>query len=300
MILLTSGVMITFGVFMSAFLFLYVQKQIAFFKHDISASLILISLGFGFYFNYLTLTAIPSILVLVALCYLFYKKAGSGLWSAISGIVLLLFLAAFYIHAIPGFHNPIVIAEYHISENAVDYKKYFNLDKPLYGILIFYFGHQLITSKKELLRVLRISIPIAIVTTAIVATGAWFSNFLTIDIKLDLFSRKIFILWFLSNLFFTCFAEEALFRGFLQKHLSNFLNERIPYANYIALLIASILFGLAHFGAGSVTYVVLATIAGIGYGYAYMKTDRLEASILCHILLNTFHFLFLTYPMLKP
>lgn len=299
MILLTSGVIITFGLFMSAFLLLYVKKQVVFFKYDLSAAFMILSLGFGFYFKYLTLTAILSILVLLVLCYLFYTKAKGGLQVAISGIVLFLFLIALHIHAIPGFNNPIVIDGYRFSENAVDYKKYFNLDKTLYGIFIFYFGHQLITSRKELLRVLRISIPIAIITTAIVGTGGYLSNFLTIDIKFDTLSQEVFILWFLSNLFLTCFAEEALFRGFLQKHLSNFLNGRVPYANYVALLLVSVLFGLSHFGAGSIAFVVLATITAIGYGYAYLKTERLEASILCHLFLNTFHLLFLTYPMLK-
>ena len=39
-------------------------------------------------------------------------------------------------------------------------------------------------------------------------------------------------------------------------------------------------------------------MAGTVFGYAYQKTQRIEASILCHFGVNTFHFIFLTYPAL--
>jgi len=44
--------------------------------------------------------------------------------------------------------------------------------------------------------------------------------------------------------------------------------------------------------------VVLAAVAGIVYGYAYEKTQRIEASILCHFGVNIIHFIFFTYPAL--
>ena len=64
---------------------------------------------------------------------------------------------------------------------------------------------------------------------------------------------------------------------------------------FAGLLIAAVLFGVAHY-AGGVSAVVLATIAGIGYGWIYWRTSRIEASILAHVLLNTTHILFFTYP----
>jgi uncharacterized protein len=63
----------------------------------------------------------------------------------------------------------------------------------------------------------------------------------------------------------------------------------------VALLVASALFGLAHFGGGWL-YVIAATLAGLGYGWAYLRTKRIEASMFVHFALNATHFLFFTYP----
>ena len=63
----------------------------------------------------------------------------------------------------------------------------------------------------------------------------------------------------------------------------------------MAWLIGALLFGVAHI-AGGLHYVILATVAGLGYGWVYHKTQRVEACILLHVLLNTVHILFFTYP----
>ena len=55
------------------------------------------------------------------------------------------------------------------------------------------------------------------------------------------------------------------------------------------------LFGLAHAGGGLVL-IVVAALAGIGYGLAYAATRRLEASVAAHFTLNSLHFLAFTYP----
>ena len=53
------------------------------------------------------------------------------------------------------------------------------------------------------------------------------------------------LLWMASNLLLTCLAEEAFFRGYLQQGLSRRFG---PAAGIAA---ASLLFGLAHIGAGA-------------------------------------------------
>ncbi len=45
--------------------------------------------------------------------------------------------------------------------------------------------------------------------------------------------------------------------------------------------------------------IVLATIAGVGYGWMFWRTNRIEASILAHFLVNTTHILCFTYPALS-
>lgn len=52
--------------------------------------------------------------------------------------------------------------------------------------------------------------------------------------------------------------------------------------------------------AGGPTYVVLSTVAGVGYGRAYLHAgNRIEASLLAHFTLNAVHFLGFTYPALS-
>ena len=105
-----------------------------------------------------------------------------------------------------------------------------------------------------------------------------------------------FIFWAVINLLFVCTAEEAFFRGFIQKNCFRIFGHLASGA-YLSITIAALLFGLSHF-TGGIWYIALATIAGLGYGYIYHTTKHIEASILAHFFLNTAHFLFFTYPAL--
>lgn len=79
-----------------------------------------------------------------------------------------------------------------------------------------------------------------------------------IDVKVP-----VFWLCFLSiNLFFTCVAEEAFFRGFLQQELSKVLHGK-SYL-FIVPIISALLFGIAHIG-GGFEYAFVASAAGLGY-----------------------------------
>jgi membrane protease YdiL (CAAX protease family) len=61
------------------------------------------------------------------------------------------------------------------------------------------------------------------------------------------------------------------------------------------LAISSLLFGLDHYE-GGLTYILLATIAGLFYGHTYWKTTKIETSISVHFSFNLTHFLFFSYP----
>jgi membrane protease YdiL (CAAX protease family) len=71
--------------------------------------------------------------------------------------------------------------------------------------------------------------------------------------------------------------EEFLFRGLIQ----NTLERAIGRA---ALPIASIIFGLAHLP--DLRYVLLATLAGLAYGWVYQTTRRITASAVTHALVD--------------
>ena len=107
---------------------------------------------------------------------------------------------------------------------------------------------------------------------------------------------QIFALWAWTNLFFTCIAEEAVFRGLLQRGLERALR-RFRRGDLVALVAASVVFGVAHL-AGGWRYVALSAVAGLGYGAAQQRTGRLEAAILTHFAVNFIHFLAFTYPAL--
>lgn len=71
-------------------------------------------------------------------------------------------------------------------------------------------------------------------------------------------------------------GEEALFRGVAQESLAS----RLP--PWIALLGASVLFGVAHWI--TFTYAVLATIVGVYLGTLYAASGNLLAPIVTHAL----------------
>jgi membrane protease YdiL (CAAX protease family) len=92
----------------------------------------------------------------------------------------------------------------------------------------------------------------------------------------------------LSNLLFICVAEEAFFRGLFQDRLSA-LVARWPLWRWLPIVLASVLFGVAHAGKGLVL-AGLATLAGVGYGLAHACTRRIEPAILTHFAVNTAHY----------
>jgi membrane protease YdiL (CAAX protease family) len=63
----------------------------------------------------------------------------------------------------------------------------------------------------------------------------------------------------------------------------------------LAMIVAGLLFGVAHI-AGGPAYVVLASVAGIGYGWVYASTRSIALAIATHVGVNALHFFLFTYP----
>ena len=98
----------------------------------------------------------------------------------------------------------------------------------------------------------------------------------------------------LTIFLFVAIAEELLFRGLLQNLLEGSLGSRES-----AQIIASILFGLTHVRHAPYPnwrYVILATIAGWFYGWAYRKHHSLMASAMTHALVDTLWRTWFTLP----
>ncbi|HEX8956307.1 MAG TPA: CPBP family intramembrane glutamic endopeptidase, partial [Burkholderiaceae bacterium] len=139
---------------------------------------------------------------------------------------------------------------------------------------------------------LRRALPIGAITVIAVLGTAMATGYVRLDPKFNE-TAAIFVA---INLFFTVVAEEALFRGFIQQQLANMAGSAKPAA-VIAALVSAMLFGAAHMGGGA-TFAALATLAGLGYAWAYQATGRIEAPILIHCAVNAIHFTCFTYPHL--
>lgn len=75
-------------------------------------------------------------------------------------------------------------------------------------------------------------------------------------------------------------GEELFFRGFLLEKLHTMAGKQA------AIIITSILFGLAHLSYGQVYTSVLTALLGVVLAYVVLKTRNLGAAMLAHILYN--------------
>ncbi len=230
------------------------------------------------------------------------SQAAGAAPRAVAQVLLLLVCGGLMLHVMPGFHNPVVINAVVLSPGGVPYTKYLNFDKAVAGLfLLGLYAPAVIvrdTGPAEAGPAVRhraalweFSWRFAVLAAAIIALSLAL-GFVRWDPK----APAWFPLWALSLLCFTVMPEEALFRGVVQTSLERGFGGT-PRAAIVAVAIAATLFGLAHAGGGP-TYVVLATVAGAGYGWIYAATRSLGAAILAHLGVDAIHFLFFTYPAL--
>ncbi len=91
--------------------------------------------------------------------------------------------------------------------------------------------------------------------------------------------------------FFVGIPEELLFRGLVQNLLQKRLGRPI-----LGLVVSSVIFGATHLNNGPLPdwrYFVLATIAGLFYGFIYMRTKSLAVPALVHAMVDSVWVLFL-------
>lgn len=219
------------------------------------------------------------------------RGAPRGRRALEAGMVLVA-AAALMIHWMSGFANPRVIDAVRFTPDAAPFSLYVNFDKTLIALALLGLAHARVASAREWRGVLGVVAKVAPVTIAMVLVGSLALGYVRWAPKLP----EEALLWLAVNLLFTCTAEEALFRGFVQGGLRRAW-ANVRGGNWLALAIAAVLFGLAH-AAGGWSYVALATVAGAGYGWVYERTQRVEASVLTHWALNTVHFFLFTYPAL--
>ncbi|CDG82280.1 CPBP family intramembrane glutamic endopeptidase [Janthinobacterium agaricidamnosum] len=208
------------------------------------------------------------------------------LLTMLAGLVLAMHLA-------PGFHNPRIIDKLVLSPGGAPFTQYLNFDKGLTGLVLLALFCARAHNWQEFAQAIKRAVPVMAVTLVAVVGTALAIGFVKPDFKLP----DITLQFLLVNLLLTCVAEEAFFRGLLQERIAAFLKHTTT-GETVALLVASVLFGLTH-AAGGWRVILLATMAGLGYGFAYRYTKRIEAAIATHFIVNAVQFLALTYPYLR-
>ncbi|MGW8305345.1 MAG: CPBP family intramembrane glutamic endopeptidase [Achromobacter pulmonis] len=207
-----------------------------------------------------------------------------------AGHALFLVLAALlFLHWLPGFHNPQVIARAALTPDAVPFGMYLNLDKPLVAFWVVLAATPAMAGAG----------PRATLMAALAACTGAIVLCLGLALALGVVGwapkwPASGWLWLLNNALLVTLAEEALFRGYVQERLARCWRDR-AWGATAALLVAALLFGLAHY-AGGWQWMLLAGIAGAAYGLAY-RHGGLAAAVLAHLGLNAAHYGLFTYPM---
>ncbi len=204
-------------------------------------------------------------------------------------IIVVLWIIGLILHLYPGINNLLVLDHVNSGPLSRPFTLYFNIDKPMliFALLLLvpnivsnneYNWHHLSLSlrQKTIIGGGLISLPLL----------AWALQLVQPELTLP----SWWWIFAINNLIFTCVAEEVLFRGYIQGLLCKKL------APTIAITIASILFGLAHF-AGGPLFIIIATLAGIVYGLSYYWTKKITVAIVVHFAFNVLHLFFFTYPL---
>jgi len=219
----------------------------------------------------------------------------AGPHRLVTGVVFLLLAIAMGLGILPGFPRVMLVDGVVLTPGALLYTHEIGFAKIVVGIFVIGLIHREgVRSWRELGTVLLRAAPVFLITGLAVVTLALALGYVRFEPKWT----ALFIPWAVAGLFFTCMPQEAFFRGFLQRELSDLGSNR-QLASWLALAASALFFGLVHLGGGW-KYALASTLAGAGYGWAYLRTQRIEAAMAVHFALNATHFLLFTYPALAP
>lgn len=262
-----------------------------------SLAFAVLALGLAWQAQVVTLSA-AALLFLQAMLALWLTTGPTPRWLTGCGWVLLvLFALATALHWLPGIRNPLLVDAAQLTPDAIPYTLYANFDKGWAGwclLLALWPTQQPGDLWQRYRRGFWPVLPLTVTAALGLALG-----FGLVQPALKL--PEFWLSFIACNLLLTCVAEEALFRGLLQRPLRDALQGRgvrEGAAAWLAISLVSILFGLVHL-AGGWAYACVATIASLGYGWAYQRSGRLEVAVLTHFAVNLLHFFLLTYPMLR-
>ncbi len=249
-----------------------------------------LALGAGAQAGILALPALAALGLLVLFAWLATRPAAGRARRTVFTTLSALLALALAMHLVPGFRNPLLLSGAHFSPDSAPFTQYANFDKGAVGLVLLALFCRRCQSWRELGAALRLALPLALAMALVLLGAALALGYLRPDPKLPAYTATFLAI----NLFLTCVAEEAFFRGLLQERLAGALagvRGGVP----LAVLASGLLFGAAHAGGGPLL-MALAGAAGLGYAYAYAATKRIEAPIVAHFAFNAIHFIGFTYP----
>jgi membrane protease YdiL (CAAX protease family) len=234
---------------------------------------------------------------LATLC-IWARRETRPLWTIVANASMMALCAAFFVHVLPGFENPRVVDAVVLGPGSLPYTKYVNLDKGiaglfLLGLIVPPWSRAAIASDRHA------GTSVTLGRLGLLIAGVMLLSFALGYVRWDPKLVDWTPLWLWSMVFLTALPEEALFRGVVQSAIERWGDDR-RYATAVAIVGAGVLFGVAH-AAGGPSYVLLASVAGIGYGWIYATTRSIAWAIAAHAGLNTVHFLLFSYPgLVRP
>ena len=227
-------------------------------------------------------------LVLFGCClHLYYRCQG---WPR-AGLALAVILLAFALglHRWPGFPAWTLVENAVLSHCSLPLHWTLQVDKAAAGLMLLLFVGRGLWAEGQGGQAARRGGQILVGCTAILALAC-----LLDFVRWNPAPPVWWPVWVVANIGVTVVAEEALFRGFILRELERGWQGH-RWGASAALLLSALLFGGAHMAGGAV-YALLATLAGLLYGWLWQASRSLLWPILAHALLNAAHFLLFTWP----
>lgn len=217
----------------------------------------------------------------------------------ISQVIMITLTILLLLHFFEGFEPWIVVTHLQLGHRVVPFTHYIFYEHAFIGVSLLGMGalQKLCYRYPEWKVLIRDTWPIALTAIFSLFILSALSHRVDIDPEWSSYI-KIFAV---TNLLFVCVSEEAIFRGIIQRPLTEILQRwhvgKFDIGPWVALIITTAIFTLRHYYGGP-TVMIYALLTGTFYSYAYLKTRRVESCILVHWCVNLVHFTAFTYPML--
>ncbi len=269
------------------------------FRRQITASMACLILSIASYFSGSSNfgNTFLAIWIFLLFCATISSRIESKIALSIFGALGVFLLGTLGIlHMIPYYVNWQIYSGLYLGSSLQPYTIYYNLDKGVLGGLLFLLIVRNQSIGEEWKKRLKVSLWFALITIVLFMLILYPFGFVKWDPKIP----SISLVWLLCNAFLVCLPEEVFFRGFVfgfftQKSF-DYLNDKERFL--IGYFLSSALYALYHYRLGW-TYMILAFVAGLIYGWVYHKTKNVEYSTLSHLLVNATHFFLFSYPILK-